>query len=65
MENNELKKVRIKNRTCYDFDNIIEIEDFKFDNILLDEDHMKIIWFMTFLTKHCLVQNHCVLNLMK
>ena len=36
MENNELKKVCIKNRMCYYFDDIIEIEDFDFD-ILLDE----------------------------
>ena len=36
MENNELKKVCIKNRMCYYFDDTIEIEDFDFD-ILLDE----------------------------
>ena len=35
MENNELKKVSIKNRACYYFDNIIKFEDFDFDNILL------------------------------
>ena len=29
MENNELKKVPIKNRTCYFyFDDIVELEDF-------------------------------------
>ena len=37
MENNELKKIRIKNRTCYYFDNIIKIEDFDLDNTLTDE----------------------------
>ena len=37
MENNELKKVCIKNRTCCYFDDIIKIADFDFDNILLDE----------------------------
>ena len=36
MENNELKQVWIKNCTCYYFDDIIKIKDFKFD-ILLDE----------------------------
>ena len=36
MENNELKKVCVKNRMCYYFDDITEIEDFDFD-ILLDE----------------------------
>ena len=36
MENNEFK-VRIKNRTCYYFDDIIKLEDFNLDNILIDE----------------------------
>ena len=30
MENNELKNVTIKNRTCYYFDNVIKFEDFDF-----------------------------------
>ena len=37
MENNEFKKIRIKNRTCYYFDDIIKFEDFDFDNILINE----------------------------
>ena len=37
MKNNELEKVRIKNRTCYYFDDIIKLEDFDIDNILVDE----------------------------
>ena len=37
IENNKLKKVRIKNRTCYYFDDIIKLEDFNLDNILIDE----------------------------
>ena len=37
MENNGLKKVRIKNRTCYYFYDIIKIKDFCCDNVLLDE----------------------------
>ena len=36
MENNESKKVGIKNGTYYYFDDIIQIENFGFD-ILLDE----------------------------
>ena len=36
MENNELKKVCIKNRKCYYFDDIIKIEDFNLDNVLID-----------------------------
>ena len=35
MENNELKKVRIKNHTCYYFNDIIKIEYFYLDNILI------------------------------
>ena len=37
MENNEFKKIDIKNRTCYYFNDIIKIQDFDFNNILLDE----------------------------
>ena len=33
----ELKEISIKNRTCYYFDDIIKIEDFDLDNILIDE----------------------------
>ena len=32
----ELKKINIKNRTCYYFDDIIADRDNNFDNILLD-----------------------------
>ena len=37
MENNELKKVRIKNRTCYYVDDINKLENFDIDNNLIDE----------------------------
>ena len=37
MENNEFKKVCIKNRTYYYFDDIIQSEDFDLDNILIDK----------------------------
>ena len=44
MENNEFKKVRIKNRTCYYFDDIIKLGDFDIDNILIDKkSHILII----------------------
>ena len=33
----KLKKVFIKNRTCYYFDNIIKLEDYNLDNILIDK----------------------------
>ena len=29
--------MRIKNRTCYYFDDIIKLEDFDIDNILIDK----------------------------
>ena len=34
---NNLKEINIKNCTCYYVDEIIKIEDFDFDDILLDE----------------------------
>ena len=33
----ELKKIDIKNRTCYYFNDIIKTEDFNLDNSLIDE----------------------------
>ena len=35
--NDELKEINIKNRTFYYFDDIIKIEDFNLDNIVIDE----------------------------
>ena len=37
IENNEFLKVRIKNLTCCYFNDIIKLEDFDFNNILIDE----------------------------
>ena len=38
MENNDkLKQINIKNRTCYYFYNIIKLDDFDLDNILIDK----------------------------
>ena len=39
---NELKN-DIKNHTCYRFEDIININDLNFDNILIDEKPYKII----------------------
>ena len=36
MENNDFKKVLIKNRTCYYFNDTVKLEDFDIDNILID-----------------------------
>ena len=41
MKNNEFKKVRIKNCTCYYFDDIIKSEDFDPDNIWKAEKSYK------------------------
>ena len=41
MENNKFKKVCIKNRTCYYFDDTIQLEDFDLDNIVIDEKSHK------------------------
>ena len=35
--NDKLKEIDIKNRKWYYFDDIIKIEDFDFDNILIGE----------------------------
>ena len=35
--NDELKEIDIKNRMCYNFDDIIKIEDFVLNNILINE----------------------------
>ena len=36
MESNKLKKVRIKNRACYYFDDIIKLKYYNLGNILID-----------------------------
>ena len=43
--NNELKEIHIKNRTCYYFDDIIKIEDFIFNNILIVKKSFENILF--------------------
>ena len=46
MEINEFKEVRIKNRPCYCFDDIIKLQDFDFDNILIDKkSHENILMY--------------------
>ena len=39
--NDELKQINIKNCACYYFDDILKIEDFEIDNILIDEKSYK------------------------
>ena len=43
MENNELKNVCIKNRTCYYFHDMIKLEEVNIGNILIDEKSHKTI----------------------
>ena len=57
MENNEFKKVCIKNHTCYYSDDIIKLEDFDHDKILKDEKSHENI----FIYKALLIQNLCAL----
>ena len=40
---NVLKEINIKNHTSYYFNDIIKIEDFDINNILVDENHTKTI----------------------
>ena len=39
--NDELKQINIKNCACCYFDDILKIEDFDIDNILIDEKSYK------------------------
>ena len=43
--NDKLNEIDIRNRTCYYFDDIIEIQDFDLDNILIDEKSYEDILF--------------------
>ena len=51
---NEFKKINIKNRMCYYFDNIMEVEDINVYNILLDEKSYKNILVYNILYKKIL-----------
>ena len=42
MENNEFTKIDIKNRACYYYDDIIMLEDFDLDNILIEKNSYNI-----------------------
>ena len=52
MENNQLKKVPNRNRTCYYFNDIIKLEDFDLDNILIDKKSHKNILIYDILYKN-------------
>ena len=65
----ELKKIDIKNRTCYHFDDIMRHLDTDFDNILLDEKlydkEYENILIYDISYKTFMVQNDCVLASIK
>ena len=60
MKNNEMKKVFIKNRRCYYFDDIIKSEELDFNNILIEEkSHGNIlISDISYKTLSCLKRLH-------
>ena len=41
VSNDKLKEIDIKNCMCYYFDDIIKIEDFDLDNILIDKTFLQ------------------------
>ena len=65
MENNDFLKAHIKIGTSYYFDDIIKLEGFDIDNILIDKKLRENIYFMTFRIKIWLEQNLCKSDLIK
>ena len=63
--NDKLKEINIKNRMCYHFDDIIKLEDFDLDNILIDGKSYEIILVYNNSYKTLIGANLCVLGLMK
>ena len=51
-----LGKVRIKNRTCYYFDDVVKLENFDLDVLIDEKSHEKILIFATS-CKTLLIQN--------
>ena len=43
--NDKLKEINVKNRVCYYFDGIIEVENFDSDDIIFDENSRENIFF--------------------
>ena len=64
MENNEFK-VCFKNCTCYYFGDIIILEDFDLDNILIDEKSHENIFIYDILYRTLMFQNVFKLDLVK
>ena len=65
IEKNKLKKVCIKNYTCYYFEDIIELEQFDIDNILINEKPHENIFIYESSYKTLINQNLCTSNSIK
>ena len=66
MDNNYgLIKICIKNRTCYCVDDIIKLEDFDLDNILIDEKSYKNILIYNISYKTLIDAKHLPIRLNK
>ena len=62
MENYEFKKGRNRNHTCYYFDDLIKLEDFDFDNILIDKKSHENILICGILYKNLTDPKPCELD---
>ena len=63
--NDKLKKIDIRNRTCYYFDDIIKIEDFDLGSILIDEKSYENILVYNISYKSLLILSLYELDLIK
>ena len=62
MESNEFKRVRNKNRTCYYFDDIIKLEYFVLNNIVIDGKSHENILIYDISYKALIGPNFCELD---
>ena len=60
--NDELKEIEIKICTCYNFDNIIKIEDFHLEYIFIDEKSYENYLVYNISYKNQTKLNLCVLD---
>ena len=51
MENSQFKKLCIRSRTFYYFDDVIKLEDFGLKNVFIDKKSPKNIWIYAILYK--------------
>ena len=65
MKNNKFKKVRIKNRKCFYYDDIVKLKYFDLDNILIDIKSQENILIFDISCKTLTDQKLCVLDSVK